>query len=95
MVRNTRIRCPKLPELKSLKKSHWVAPPDQPLPAKTLMGPPRAINLGWYLWILDFWPKSISFHMVLHKKATMTLWFAKKTQVESVFFLILGHFGVI
>ena len=26
MVRNTRIRCPKLPELKNLKKSHWVAP---------------------------------------------------------------------
>ena len=70
-------------------------PPDQPLPAKTLMGPPRAINLGWYLWIFDFWPKTISFHMVLHKKATITLWFAKKTQVESVFFLIYGHFGVI
>ena len=26
MVRNTKIRCPKLPELKNLKKSHWVAP---------------------------------------------------------------------
>ena len=26
MVRNTRIRCPKLPELKNLKKSHWVDP---------------------------------------------------------------------
>ena len=73
-------------------------PPDQPLPAKTLMGPPRAINLGWYLWIFDFWPKTISFHMVLHKKATITLWFAKKPQVESVFFsfwVILGHFTVI
>ena len=26
MVKNTRIRCPKLPELKNLKKSHRVAP---------------------------------------------------------------------
>ena len=26
MVRNTKIRCPKLPELKNLKKSHWVDP---------------------------------------------------------------------
>ena len=26
MVRYTRIRCPKLPELKILKKSHWVDP---------------------------------------------------------------------
>ena len=32
-------------------------PPDQPLPAKTLIGPPRAINLGGNPWILDFWPK--------------------------------------
>ena len=70
-------------------------PPDQPLPAKTLMGPPRAINLGGNLWISDFWPKTISFHMVMLKKATITLWVAKKPQVESVFFLILGHFGVI
>ena len=31
--------------------------------------------------------------MVMHKKATITLWFAKKTQVESVFFLIFGQFG--
>ena len=95
MVSNTRIRCPKLPELKSLKKIILGRPPDQPLPAKTLMGPPRAINLGWYLWIWDFWPKTISFHMILHKKATITLWFAKKTQIESAFFLIYGHFGVI
>ena len=70
-------------------------PPGQPLPAKTLMGPPRAINLGGNLWILDFWPKTISFHMVMHKKATITLWFAIKTHIESVFFLILCHFGVI
>ena len=63
---------------------------------KPLWGPPRPINLGGGdVWILIFWPKTISFHMVMHKKATMTLWFAKKTQVESVFFLILGHFGVI
>ena len=77
------------------EKNHTGSSPGQPLPAKTLMGPPRAINLGGNLWILDFWPKTISFHMVMHKKATITLWFAKKTQVESVFFLILGHFGVI
>ena len=52
--------------------------PDQSLPAKTLMGPPRAINLGGNLLILDLWPKTISFHMVLHQKGTITLWFAKK-----------------
>ena len=57
-------------------------PPDQPSPAKTLMGLPRAINLGGNLWILDFWAKTTSFHMVMHKKATITLWFAKKPQVE-------------
>ena len=91
MVRNTKIRCPKLPELKDLKKITL----GQPLPAKTLMGPPRPINLGGDVWILVFWPKTISFHMVMHKKANITLWFAKKTQVESVFFLILSHFGVI
>ena len=75
-------------------------PPDQPLPAKTLMGPPRAINLGWYLWILDFWPKTISFHMVLHKKATITLcrWelmiFGQKSKVEKFpsRFIALGAF---
>ena len=49
--------------------------PDQPLPAKTLMGPPRATNLGGNLCILDFWPKTISFHMVMHKKTPITLWF--------------------
>ena len=26
MIKNIRIRCPKLPELKNLKKSHWVTP---------------------------------------------------------------------
>ena len=66
-------------------------PPDQPLPAKTLMGPPRPINLGGGdVWILVFWPKTISFHMVMHKKATITLWFAKKNPGRiSVF----SHFG--
>ena len=77
------------------EKNHTGSSPGQPLPAKTLMGPPRPINLGGDVWILVFWPKIISFHMVMHKKATITLWFAKKTQVESVFFPILGHFGVI
>ena len=38
MVRNTRIRCPKLPELKNLKKSHWVAPRVSLYPAKPLWG---------------------------------------------------------
>ena len=69
-------------------------PPGQPLPAKTLMGP-QGYKSGGNLSILDFWPKTISSHMVMHRKATITLWFAKKTKVESVFFLILGHFGVI
>ena len=64
-------------------------PPDQPLPAKTLMGPPRPINLGGDVWILVFWPKTISFHMAMHKKATKTLWFAKKTGRISIF----SHFG--
>ena len=68
-------------------------PPGQPLPCKSPYGAPRAKNLGWYVSILGFWPKTIRFHMVRHKKATTTLWFAKKTQVESVFFLIWGHLG--
>ena len=67
------------------EKNHTGSSPGQPLPAKTLMGPPRPINLGGDVWILVFWPKTISFHMVMHKKATISLWFAKKTQVESVF----------
>ena len=46
---------------------------------------PRAINLEGDLSTLDFWPKIISFHLVMHIKATMTLWFVKKTQLESVF----------
>ena len=77
-------------------------PPGQPLPCKSPYGAPRAKNLGWYVSILGFWPKTIRFHMVRHKKATTTLWFAKKTQVESVFFSFsvnlgsfYGHFTVI
>ena len=68
-------------------KIHAGSPPGHPLPAKTLMGAPRAINLGGDVSILIFWPKTISFPMVMHKKATKTLWFVLKTQVESVFFL--------
>ena len=95
MVRNTKIRCPKLPELKDLKKSHWITP-GSAFTCKYPYGAPQAYKSGGGdVWILVFWPKTISFHMVMHKKATITLWFAKKTQVESVFFLILGHFGVI
>ena len=45
---------------------------------------PRAINLGWDLSTLDFWPKIISSHLVMHIKATKPLWFVKKTQLESV-----------
>ena len=52
----------------------------------------RAINLGGDLSTLDFWPKIISSHQVMHIKATKTLWFAKKTQLKSVFFLILWSF---
>ena len=73
-------------------------PPGQPLACKSPYGAPRAKNLGWYVSILGFGPKTIRFHMVRHKKATTTLWFAKKTQVESVFFSFsvnLGHFTVI
>ena len=53
---------------------------------------PRAINLGWDLSTLDFWPKIISSHLVMHLKVTITLWFAKKNPAEiSVF----SHFRVI
>jgi hypothetical protein len=45
--------------------------------------------------ILVFWPKTISFHVVLHIKATKTLWFAKKKQLKSVFFSHFGSFWVI
>ena len=40
---------------------------------------PRAINLGWDISTLDFWPKIISSHLVMHIKATKPLWFALKT----------------
>ena len=69
--------------------------PGSAFTCKNPNGAPRAINLGGDLLILGFWPKTISYHMVMHKKATITLWFAKKTQVESVFFLIFGQFGSI
>ena len=39
---------------------------------------PRAINLRGDLSTLDFWPKIISSHLVMHIKATKTLWFALK-----------------
>ena len=97
MVRNTRIRCPKLPELKKFK-NHTVSPPGAAFACKNHYRAPRAKNLGWYISILGFWPTTIRFHMVMHKKATTTLWFAKKPQVESVFFsfwVIWGHFTVI
>ena len=67
--------------------------PGSAFTCKNPNGAPGAINLGGDLLILGFWPKTISYHMVMHKKATITLWFAKKTQVESVFFLIFGQFG--
>ena len=79
-------------------KNHTGLPPGSAFTCKNHYGAPRAKNLGWYISILGFWPKTIRFHMVMHKKATTTLWFAKKTQVESVFFSFsvnLGHFTVI
>ena len=45
MVRNTRIKSPKLPELRSLKKSHWVAPRISLYLQKPLWGPP-----GLQIW---------------------------------------------
>ena len=48
--------------------------------------------LGGNLSTLNFWPKIISSHQVMHIKATKTLWFAKITQLKSVFFLILWSF---
>ena len=93
MVRNTRIRCPKLPELKSFWKNHTGLPPGSAFTCKNPYGAPRAKNLGWYISILGFWPKTIRFHMVMHKKATTTLWFAKKNPGRISVFLILGHFG--
>ena len=74
MVRNTRIRCPKLPELKNLKKSHWVDPRVSLYLHKPLRAP-QGYKSGGDVSILVFWPKTISFHMVMHKKATITLWF--------------------
>ena len=46
MVSNTRIRCPKLPELKDLKKSHWVIP-GSAFTCKNLYGAPQAYKSGW------------------------------------------------
>ena len=57
---------------------------------------PRAINLGGDLLTLDFWPKIISSHLVMHLKVTITLWFAKKNPAEisvfSHFEVVLGSF---
>jgi hypothetical protein len=46
MVRNTRIRCPKLPELKNLKKSHWVDPRVSLYLQKPLWGT-QGYKSGW------------------------------------------------
>ena len=81
--------------VEKFEKNHTRLPPGSAFTLQKPLWGTRAKNLGWYVSILGFWPKTISFHMVMHKKATITLWFAKKTQVESAFFLIYGHFGVI
>ena len=46
MVRNTKIRCPKLPELKNLKKSHRVAPRVSLYLQKPLWGT-QGYKSGW------------------------------------------------
>ena len=45
MVRNTKIRCPKLPELKDLKKSHWITP-GSAFTCKYPYGAPQAYKSG-------------------------------------------------
>ena len=46
MVRNTKIRCPKLPELKNLKKSHWVTP-GSAFTCKNSYKAPQGYKSGW------------------------------------------------
>ena len=75
MVRYTRIRCPKLPELKNLKKSHWVDPRVSLYLHEPLRAPQGYKSGGGDVLILGFWPKTISNHIFMHKKVTMTLWF--------------------
>ena len=46
MIRNTRFRCPKLPELKNLKKSHWVTP-GSAFTCKNPYKAPQGYKSGW------------------------------------------------
>ena len=57
MVRNTKIRCPKLPELKDLKKSHWVTP-GSAFTCKNPYGAPQAYKSGGGRLDFDFLAKN-------------------------------------
>ena len=68
-IEDTRIRCPKLPELKKIEETTFVDPPCQPLPANPPILPlmlSKAKFFVWYLFISSFWPKTISFQLVKH-----------------------------
>ena len=64
-VEDTRIRCPKLPELKNLKKPHLLTPCVN-LYLQTPLRLSKAIFFVWNLFISSFWPKTISFQLVKH-----------------------------
>ena len=62
--------------LEKFEKITFVDPSGQPLPAKHPIGPygaPKAIFFVWNLPIWEFWSKTISFHLVMHNKTTLTL----------------------
>jgi hypothetical protein len=55
--------------VEKFEETTFVDPPRQPLPAKPPIGPyraPKAIFFVWDVPILEFWPKTISFHLVKH-----------------------------
>ena len=56
------------------KNQIW-RPPVSTFSCKNPLWAPAAINVGWNLWIWDFWPKSISFHLVMHILAQKSIWF--------------------
>ena len=62
-----------------LEEIIFVDPPRQLLPAKPPIPPLRLYKANFFVWnalILKFLPKIISSHLVMHIKATKTLWFA-------------------
>ena len=74
-------------------KNHVFWPPGSAFTCKSPYGAPTAINLGGNVSTSVFWPKTISFHLVMHIKATKTYGLFKKPSSKRCF-VIWGHLGV-